>query len=366
MELAKKLNRHFRYHWDEKSIIVDTRGLLEQMPSSLRLQVAKIIYKDLIDRTPFFNNKPVAVISTILKYVLPIKYRSGDAIGNCGEPVTYWMVIKKGSANAVYTTKGTDHCLLKYSDGTTIGEIGLLFSKTWAYDLRASSSVEIFYVSKRDILRIWGKFQKLKHSMRTVAIERINLLRSMIESKYFPLNSQWLTLLDLVDKYKESRLIRTSQTNITPPNEDKLDSDNILHRPSLNEKSVSNQNQTVEKIENDKTRKNSGEVCMENESSGQKFFTGDNIELNLKRSSIFVPRPQKPLDGSNDDVDSQTPGFVALLNALQQLHDKIDQLEANQAIMMNMINSHEHDHDHEPDHEHAWGHTNTDLSEHRV
>ena len=165
----------------EKSIIIDTRGLLEQMPSSLRLQVAKVIYKDLIDRTPFFNNKQVAVISAILKYVLPVKYRAGDTIGGLREAVSNWMIIKKGSASAVYTTKGTDHCLLKYSDGTTIGEIGLLFSKTWSYDLRATSSnIELFYVTKQDIHRIWGKFPKLKDAMRSIAIERVNLLKSMI------------------------------------------------------------------------------------------------------------------------------------------------------------------------------------------
>ena len=190
-DLARKLNKHFRYQWDEKSIIVDTRALLEQMPASLRIEVANVIYKDVIDHTPFFSKKPGELISSILKHVLPIKFRDGDIIGASSEAVTHWMIVKSGTCEAIYTSDGNDHCLMRFTAGSTIGEIGILFTQSWSFELRAATTVEVFYVAKTDLIRVLRDFPKVRDSLRRIAVGRMMRLKLMIQKRGLSLSKQW-------------------------------------------------------------------------------------------------------------------------------------------------------------------------------
>jgi len=51
------------------------------MPSHLRTEVAMVLYRDLIGKTPFFKDKSSQFIASIVVNIHPIKYAKNSYIG---------------------------------------------------------------------------------------------------------------------------------------------------------------------------------------------------------------------------------------------------------------------------------------------
>lgn len=168
-ELQDNIRTYYDYLWNNRRGF-DESAVLEELPSSLKLQVALHLNKEIIEKVPMFNGAPDDLIRQIVLNLKPVLYTPGDYIFRKGEIGDQMYFISRGKVEIVSEDGNTVFATL--SDGSFFGEIAILFSSERTASVRAADYCDLYTLDKFTFDNVLTKFPDVAKQIHTLAEER--------------------------------------------------------------------------------------------------------------------------------------------------------------------------------------------------
>lgn len=168
-ELQDNIRTYYDYLWNNRRGF-DESAVLEELPSSLKLQVALHLNKDIIEKVPMFKGAPDDLIRQIVLNLKPVLYTPGDYIFRKGEMGDQMYFISRGKVEIVSEDGSTVFATL--SDGSFFGEIALLFSSERTASVRAADYCDLYTLDKFTFDNVLAKFPEIAQQVQAMAEER--------------------------------------------------------------------------------------------------------------------------------------------------------------------------------------------------
>lgn len=168
-ELQDNIRTYYDYLWNNRRGF-DESAVLEELPSSLKLQVALHLNKEIIEKVPMFNGAPNDLIRQIVLNLKPVLYTPGDYIFRKGEMGDQMYFISRGKVEIVSEDGKTVFATL--SDGSFFGEIAILFSSERTASVRAADYCDLYTLDKFTFDNVLTKFPDVAKQIHTLAEER--------------------------------------------------------------------------------------------------------------------------------------------------------------------------------------------------
>lgn len=168
-DLQENIRTYYDYVWNNRRGFDET-SVLEDLPSSLKLQVALHLNKDIIEKVPMFNGAPEELIRQIVLNLKPVLYTPGDYIFHRGEMGDEMFFISRGKVDIVSEDGKTVYATL--SDGAFFGEIALLFSSERTASVRAVDYCDLYTLDKYTFDHVLAKFPDVAAQVQQMAEER--------------------------------------------------------------------------------------------------------------------------------------------------------------------------------------------------
>ena len=93
---VRKRVRTFYAHLYENKTVFDEKEILSQLPAGMATELVYLMYKSVIDATPFFEGLPLDVQTKLCLSMKPYPALSGDVIMSEGEIGHEMFLIMKG------------------------------------------------------------------------------------------------------------------------------------------------------------------------------------------------------------------------------------------------------------------------------
>lgn len=168
-ELQDNIRTYYDYLWNNRRGF-DESAVLDELPSTLKLQVALHLNRDIIEKVPMFNGAPDDLIRQIVLNLKPALYTPGDYIFRKGEMGDQMYFISRGKVEIVSEDGQTIFATL--SDGNFFGEIALLFSSERTASVRAADYCDLYTLDKFTFDNVLAKFPEVARQVQTMAEER--------------------------------------------------------------------------------------------------------------------------------------------------------------------------------------------------
>ncbi len=125
---------------------------------------------------PFFNRLPPEEIAALVPWIHARSYQPGSTIIRQGEPGDSLFIVERGSVDVVDFRRQEKIATLK--EGEVFGEMALLTGAPRSATAVAVEPVQIWLVLKEDFDRLLATSPHLARAVRTLAAERVEVLRS--------------------------------------------------------------------------------------------------------------------------------------------------------------------------------------------
>jgi CRP-like cAMP-binding protein len=168
-DLQENIRQYYDYVWNNRRGFDET-VVLEELPSSLKLQVALHLNKDIIEKVPMFQGAPEDLIRQIVLNLKPVLYTPGDYIFRKGEMGDQMFFISRGKVEIVSEDGATVFATL--SDGSFFGEIALLFSSERTASVRATDYCDLYTLDKFTFDNVLARFPDIAEQVHNMAEER--------------------------------------------------------------------------------------------------------------------------------------------------------------------------------------------------
>ena len=177
-DLQENIRQYYDYVWNNRRGFDET-VVLEELPSSLKLQVALHLNKEIIEKVPMFQGAPEDLIRQIVLNLKPVLYTPGDYVFRKGEMGDQMYFISKGKVEIVSEDGQTVYATL--SEGSFFGEIALLFSSERTASVRAKDYCDLYTLDKFTFDNVLAKFPEIGRQVHAMAEERRQ--KSVAESR---------------------------------------------------------------------------------------------------------------------------------------------------------------------------------------
>lgn len=168
-ELQDNIRTYYDYLWNNRRGFDET-SVLSDLPSSLKLQVALHLNKEIIEKVPMFKGAPEELIRQIVLNLKPALFTPGDFIFRKGELGDQMYFISRGKVEIVSEDGKTVFATL--SDGAFFGEIALLFSSERTASVRAAEYCDLYTLDKFTFDNVLAKFPEVAQQVQQMAEER--------------------------------------------------------------------------------------------------------------------------------------------------------------------------------------------------
>lgn len=168
-DLQDNIRQYYDYLWNNRRGFDETE-VLHELPSSLKLQVALHLNKEIIEKVPMFKGAPDDLIRQIVLNLKPVLYTPGDFIFRKGEMGDQMFFISRGKVEIVSEDGQTVFATL--SDGSFFGEIALLFSSERTASVRAADYCDLYTLDKFTFDNVLAKFPEIGRQVHAMAEER--------------------------------------------------------------------------------------------------------------------------------------------------------------------------------------------------
>ncbi|MBL8032715.1 MAG: ion transporter [Leptospiraceae bacterium] len=202
-DLQDSIRTYYDYLWNNRRGF-DESSVLEDLPSSLKLQVALHLNRDIIEKVPMFKGAPDDLIRQIVLNLKPALYTPGDYIFRKGDMGDQMYFISRGRVEIVSEDGKTVFATL--SDGSFFGEIALLFSSERTASVRAADYCDLYTLDKFTFDSVLAKFPDIAHQVQTMAEERRQ--KSVVEGREpLALEADKAVIQSIHAKYKNGRVL---------------------------------------------------------------------------------------------------------------------------------------------------------------
>jgi len=168
-DLQDNIRQYYDYLWNNRRGF-DESAVLEELPSSLKLQVALHLNKEIIEKVPMFKGAPEDFVRQIVLNLKPVLYTPTDYVFRKGDMGDQMYFISRGSVEIVSEDAKTVYATL--SEGSFFGEIALLFSSERTASVRAASYCDLYTLDKFTFDTVLAKFPEIARQVHVMAEER--------------------------------------------------------------------------------------------------------------------------------------------------------------------------------------------------
>ncbi|HMV35704.1 MAG TPA: ion transporter [Turneriella sp.] len=168
-DLQDNIRTYYDYLWNNRRGF-DESAVLQDLPQSLKLQVALHLNRDIIEKVPMFKGAPDELIRQIVLNLRPLLFTPGDYIFRKGEMGDQMYFISRGKVEVVSEDGKTVYATL--GDGAFFGEIALLFSSERTASVRAAEYCDLYTLDKYTFDNVLSKFPGVAEHVKIMAEER--------------------------------------------------------------------------------------------------------------------------------------------------------------------------------------------------
>lgn len=168
-ELQDSIRTYYDYLWNNRRGF-DESAVLDELPSSLKVQVALHLNREIIEKVPMFRGASDEFIRQIVLNLKPILYTPGDFIFRKGEMGDQMYFISRGKVEIVAEDGKTVYATI--SEGGFFGEIALLFSTERTASVRAVDYCDLYTLDKFTFDNVLQKFPEIAAQVHAMAEER--------------------------------------------------------------------------------------------------------------------------------------------------------------------------------------------------
>ena len=168
-DLQENIRTYYDYLWNNRRGF-DESAVLDDLPQSLKLQVALHLNREIIEKVPMFKGAPDELIRQIVLNLKPALFTPGDYIFRKGELGEQMYFISRGKVEIVSEDGNTVYATL--SDRAVFGEIALLFSSERTASVRAAEYCDLYTLDKFTFDNVLAKFPDVAQQVRAMAEER--------------------------------------------------------------------------------------------------------------------------------------------------------------------------------------------------
>ncbi len=168
-ELKERVGDYYDYLWSQRRG-TDEAEILEELPRSLRTQIALHMNKELIEKVPIFKSASVDLIRYVAMHLKPAIFLPNDYIVCEGEYGEEMYFIGKGTVEVVSGDGKQIYATLQ--SGHYFGEIALLHGTPRTASVRAVDYCDLYYLDKDTFDGTLKRFPKFAKHIAKIAKER--------------------------------------------------------------------------------------------------------------------------------------------------------------------------------------------------
>ena len=149
--------------------VAETNKILAELPKSLYADICTHVYRDLIEKIDFFQDKPKHFLVRILPALKPTNFNYGDEVYSHGDPSTEVFFVHKGRVTSTChdrTGKLRSHIFV---EGSYFGERDIIYKRARASTAFAETKVTLWKLNRREFLAIMDEFPDIKREVFTLA-----------------------------------------------------------------------------------------------------------------------------------------------------------------------------------------------------
>ncbi|MBE7438231.1 MAG: ion transporter [Spirochaetales bacterium] len=169
LDIQESIRNYYSYLWESRRGY-DELHILEDLPSSLRLQVAMFLNRNIIEKVPIFKGASDELIRQIIMNLRPVVYTPGDYIFRKGEVGTSMYFISKGSVEVVSEDGQTVFATL--TEGNFFGEIALLLKQPRTASIKAVDYCDLYLIEQETFNRILTDFPEFADKIHDMVQQR--------------------------------------------------------------------------------------------------------------------------------------------------------------------------------------------------
>ena len=169
MHLKERVNDYFDYLWSQRRG-TDEAEILEELPHSLRTQIALHLNKELIEKVPIFKEASDDLIRYVATHLKPAIFLPNDYIVCAGDFSKEMYFIGKGSVEVV--SKDGKQVYATLQSGQYFGEIALIEDSPRTASVRAVDYCDLYYLDQETFEGTMKRFPKFAAHVERIAAER--------------------------------------------------------------------------------------------------------------------------------------------------------------------------------------------------
>ncbi|EIE02967.1 cyclic nucleotide-binding domain-containing protein [Leptospira licerasiae] len=141
----------------------DENALLNDLPISLRREVKIQLHRDLLEKVPFLKGADPALVTSLVFSMKPMIFLEGDTIFRRGEKGDDLYILSEGSVDILDSDEKT--ILLSLQEGQFFGELALVMDAPRSATVRATTTCEIYTLSKTDFDNVLKRFSQFRSAI---------------------------------------------------------------------------------------------------------------------------------------------------------------------------------------------------------
>ena len=144
--------------------------MLEDLPVSLRIEIALHLNRQILRKVPLFENASEGFLRELVLHLEPAVFTPGDTILRRGEIGNRIYFIHRGT---VQVLSGDERQVVAtLGDGDFFGELALLTRQPRSASIRAVDYCNLYTLEKREFDLVLDKFPEFAEEVRRVAAHR--------------------------------------------------------------------------------------------------------------------------------------------------------------------------------------------------
>lgn len=159
-DLQTRIHDYYDYLWESRRGY-DESNLLQDLPKSLKTQVAFFLNREIIEKVPLFKDASREFVRDIIMNLKPAIYTPGDSIVTYGEIGYEMYFISRGEVDVTNEEGTVTYATL--ASGNFFGEIALLLSTPRTATVKARGYCDLYVLDKDtfdSILQRYPRFAK--------------------------------------------------------------------------------------------------------------------------------------------------------------------------------------------------------------
>jgi hypothetical protein len=169
--LEKRIRAYYEYIWENR-LDHDEDEVIDDLPDSLKTEVALYLRKPLISKVPLFRDAAHDFHQEVVHHLNIHVYMPGDKVVKRGDRGDSMFFISKG--NVAILDDDDNHSLAVLGEGSFFGETSLLTAQPRNATVKALEFCNIYSLDKMSFDLLLKKYPKFKSAMEKISEEREN------------------------------------------------------------------------------------------------------------------------------------------------------------------------------------------------